>query len=215
MMIDRRLNLVVPILDEEGKKTVAYVHSTPLAEQTVEAHFLLLGHTFSAIFNQGLGAAAGPGVALRLLKRIAESDKIWTNADGSAGPAQMLVEEIRRLSLVITPGEPGRDWLQLPLDVAVAQGKLSAEDRAEVENAIVFFIAVSATLPRAQRREMLMAACELWGAQLSSSNATAFASSLKTSTAPASTGEKPLAHAPPAEQPAVAVHGGRAASVPR
>jgi hypothetical protein len=213
--IDRRMNLVVPILDDEGKTEVAYVHSVPLAEADVERNFELLGQTFAAIFNRGLGAAAGPGVAARLLKRIAIADGLWETREKGPGPAQLMLEEIRRLTNVIVPGEPGKGWQQLPIQVAVDTGKLSDEDRAEVENAIVFFIAVSATLPRAQRREMLESAAALWGARLSSSTSTELASSLKTSTGDVNIGANPPAPASGASASVNATVDGKPVSVPR
>lgn len=194
MRIDKHLNLVVPVYDDDGKTVVAYAHSTPLAAEFVDRHFLLLAQTFAAVFNQGLGRAAGPAVAMRLLRQIAVNTKSWDNADGSQGDAQALVAEIRRLTTVLVPADGG--WQQVPLEVAVDRKVLSAEDRAEVENAVVFFIASYATLPRNQRREMLEAAVELWGAQLTSSTATDFVSSLKTSTAAVNTGAKSPAPVP-------------------
>lgn len=217
MRIDKRLNLIVPIYDDETGKLVANVHSTPLSEETVERHFMLLAQTFSQVFSQGLGVASGPAVALRLLRRIADNSGTWIDAKtGEPGDGQILVEEIRRLTTVLVPGEIGQPWQQVPLQTAVERGFIGAEDRAEVENAIVFFIAASATLPRAQRKEMLTQAADLWGARLSSSSATDFAASLKTSTATANTGVKPLAPAiaPPAEA-ANAVVDGKPVSLPR
>ena len=101
-----------------------------------------------------------------------------------------LVEEIRRLTLVVVPAERKGGWQTIPLGVAVERGFLTADDRAEVENAIVFFIVNSAVLPRAQRREMLEEASNLWGARISSSTPSEFAASLPKSTATARSGAK-------------------------
>ena len=208
MRIDRKLNFVIPIFGDEKMKTdeagqpvkgqdglpvmvepiVAYVHSTPLAAEIVDKHFMILGQTFSSIFNNGLGAAAGPGMAMRLLKRLATNTRTWEDSEGEQGVKNGLIEEIRRLTMVIVPGDRG--WQPVPLQVAVDRKILSDEDRAEAENAIVFFIAVSATLNRTERKAMLKTASGLWNALLSPLNSTDFAASLTTSTATASSGEK-------------------------
>lgn len=217
MRINKSLCLIVPLYDDETGKLVANVHSTPLSEEVVERHFLLLAQTFSQIFSQGLGVASGPAVALRLLRRIAENSGQWTDEKtGAPGEAQALIEEMRRLTSVLVPGEPGQAWQQVPLQAAVERSFVSADDKAEVENAIVFFIAASATLPRSPRKELLLQAVDLWGARLSSSSATDFAASLKTSTGTANTGANPPA--PVTGQPvevANAVVDGKPVSVPR
>jgi hypothetical protein len=233
MRIDRKLNFVVPIYGEEKVKTdadgrpikgqdglpivhqpvLAYVHSTPLAAEIVDQHFLILGQTFSQIFNRGLGAAAGPGLAMRLLKKIATDTRVWEDSpDGERGVKNGLIEEIRRLTMVIVP--EGAKWQPLPLQIAVDRKILNDEDRAEVENAIVFFIAVSATLNRAERKPMLETAAGLWSAQLTSLNSTDFAASLTTSTAAASSGAKSPAPASEDSGAANATVDGKPSSVP-
>jgi hypothetical protein len=229
MRIDHRLNFVIPLFgpeiaktDGDGKPVIgpdgrpvmiqpvtAYVHSTPIAAEVAERHFLILAQTFSQIFNQGLGAAAGPGVAMMLMKRIAQRTGEW---EGDNGVERSLVEEIRRCTMVAIPGPSG--WTAVPLQVAVDRKVIDDEDRREVENAIVFFIAVSATLNRAERKPMLESACGLWSAQLSSLNASAFAASLPRSTGTGSSGETSHAPAPQRAPGATATPDGRRLSVP-
>lgn len=224
MRIDRRLNLVVPIFGDpvespgaDGNPSVvepiiAYVHSTPLSAEAVDHYFGTLGPVFNQVMTGGFGIAAGPANALRILRRVADNSGSWTNRDGSPGEAQTLVEEIRRLTMVAIPAERG--WTAVPLDVAVAQGHLNAEDKAEVENAIVFFIAASATLGRAARREMIEMAAGLWGARTSSLNSTEFTASLKTSIGTGNTGEKSPAPALDAPATATATVDGKPVSIP-
>lgn len=216
LRIDKRLHFVVPIYEDDEQTVRAYVHSTPLSREVVDQHFLILGQTFSAIFNQGLGAAAGPGMAMRLLRQLAQKTGVWEDdsAAGVVGVKNGLVEEIRRLTMVIAPSENG--WQPIPLQIAVDRKIIGDEDRAEVENAIVFFIAVYATLNRAQRKEMIETASALWGARTSSLNSTEFAASLPTSTATANSGET-TSPAPASEEPApaAATLDGKPLSVPR
>jgi|SRR5581483_648970 len=213
MKIDRRLNLVVPIYADDGKTVVAWVHSTPLSAEIIDRDFLLLGQTFNSIFSDGLGAAAGPGHAMRLLRAISERQGTWENEDKTPGRGKLLVEEIRRRTNVAVPATPG-GWETVPLDVAVQRGQLSGEDKSEVENVIAFFMCVSATLSRTERGAMLSSFAALWDAQLSSSTCTEWAASLKTSTQGAPSGARSPATA---GQPvgADARADGKPASVPR
>ncbi len=234
MKIDKRLNLIVPIygdavavLDAKGapvfddqrqpKMTtpvVAHVHSQPLSEEVVDLHFMTLAQTYSAIFSRGLGMVGGPAIAMRLLRTIAMENGVWEDSNGQVGVKNGLVEEIRRLTTVVVPNPTG-GWQQVPLQVAVDGGNLSTEDRTEVENAIVFFIAASAVLNRSMRRPMLEAAAELWGAHVSSSTSTELASSLGTSTVTGSSGAKSPAPARHAGAGVNATVDGKPSSVPR
>ena len=216
MRVDKRLNLVVPIYeDEEDGEIVAYVHSTPLSEEVVDRYFMTLGQAYSTIMSQGLGLAGGPPHAMRILRHVATERGVWHDdpKTQSVGVERGLVEEMRRLTNVAVLGKDGR-WEQLPLQVAVDRGVLSSEDRAEVENAIAFFIVASANLRKAQRPVMLKAAAELWAAQVTSSSFTEWMSSLKTSTATASFGEKSPAPASEEPEPANATVAGKRRSVP-
>lgn len=229
---------------EEGGDIAAYVHSTPLAEEVVDIYFDVLGKTCTAIFAQGYGMVSGQGHALRILRRIATEAGVWEDDPkaGRIGAARGLVEEIRRLTMVAAmvkeghsacpacAGKPELDkacescagtgeverhrWEQLPLVVATQRGVLSREDQREVENAIVFFIAAYATLPRAQRRALLEAAAELWGAQITSLVFTAWIASLKTSIPSAPTGESAPVPASGAPESANATVDGKPRSVP-
>ena len=215
MKIAKNLNFIVPIYGDDNKNVVAHAHSTPLWEDVADKYFLILAQTFSQIFSLGLGAGGGPGVAAKLLKSIAIKQEIWDDVGDSPGIEKGLIEEIRRLTSVIALTEKG--WHPLPLQHAVDRGFLTDRDRREVENAIVFFIAVSATLGRAQAQDMMETACVLWNARLSLLNSTEFAASLPKSTATASFGEKKPAAAPPMPLPvprANATVDGKPASLP-
>lgn len=180
MKIDRRLNLVIPVDIENG---TVYVHSTPIRQEVFDAYFMEIAKTFSAIYGEGLGMLAGPRVAANVLKKVATELNRW---DGPAGVERGLMAEIRRLSNVIAPS--GNGWAPLPFDQAVKQGLLDAADVAEVENAIVFFTVVSFMHRRAEVREILEGAAQLWGAQVESSSVTEFTASLPISTPPENSG---------------------------
>ena len=195
MKINKALNLVVPVYEDDEKTIRCYVHSTPIARETFDKYFMPIAQTFSAIYNQGLGEAAGPRVAMRLLRHISENTKTWEDDPkiGYVGVKSGLVEEMRRLTVVVAKREGG--WQPVPLQVAVDQKLLDEEDAAEVENAIAFFIVSSAMHRRAERRAMLESAAGLWGALISSSGSSDFAASLSKSTGTAGSGAKASAPA--------------------
>lgn len=215
MNIDRRLNLVVPIYDEEGKTVVAQAHSMPLSVEVVDRYAVILAQTYAQIFSRGLGIVGGPAIALRLLKDIATNDGLWDDPPGrpGAGVASGLVAEMRRLTNVVARQKDG-SWAPVPLAVAAQTGAITAEDAAEVENAVAFFTVASAMLPRAQRKDLLEAALGILGAQVTSSTFTDLCASLRTSTATASSGEKSPAPAHAGPRHATATRDGKPASVP-
>ncbi len=212
MRIDKRLHLVIPVYSDDGE-IVAYVHSTPLDEEVVDRYFMVLAQTYAAIFSQGIGLAAGPSHALRILKFVATERGVWfDDSSGKIGVERGLIEEIRRLTMVAALSKEAK-WEQLPLQVAIDRGVLNNEDRSEVENAIVFFIVGCATIPRVSRQGLLGAAAELWGAQVTSSPFTEWLSSLKTSIATVSSGARSPAIAKEEPARANATVGGKPSRV--
>jgi hypothetical protein len=232
MRIDSNLNLIVPVyapkthkIGEDGKPVLdaagkpvevrtitAYVHSIPLSEEMIDRYFVILGQTFSQIFTQGLGIAAGPNVAMRLLKRLAIIAGTW---EGEDGVERVLVEDMRRSTMVIAPATSAPSgWAAIPLQVAVDRKLLDDEDRREVENTIAFFICVSAILPRDARQEMLEAAFGLGSARTLSSTASEFVASLPKSKETAPSGEKSPVAVPRANVAATAAPASHRVSVP-
>jgi hypothetical protein len=189
MRIDKRLNLVIEI--EDGKRK-SYVHSTPLSREVFEANFLLISKTFTAIYAEGLSTIAGPRIASLMLREIAsrmDGDVPPGQKGENATRAEILMAEIRRLTVIIAPGEKG--WEPEPFEGAVARGVINEEDNAEVENALVFFTCGSAMHRRAELEPMLKSAVNLWGGQITSSTSTEWIASLPKSSGIANTGAKP------------------------
>ena len=195
MKIDKSLNLVFPIDREDGQ---VFVHSTPISHDVFRRYYDVLAKTLAWIYQNGVSAISGPKIAAMVLEDIAKSMDKW---DGEAGVANGLMAELRRSSSIIMPAAKG-GWFANPLQMAIDEKRLDPEEIEEVEGVIVFFICVSATLARAQRGPILAAAADLWGAHVSSSSFTEFLSSLRTPTAPATTGAKADAAALPPQPPA-------------
>jgi hypothetical protein len=234
MRINKMLHLVVPIFSEEPRKIlddkgkpkmekgqpvieypiIAYTHSTPLPKETVEKYCVQLGQVFNTVMTGGLGFAAGPAMAMRIMKNSAKAANIW---DGEDGVERGIIQEMRRLTSVVIPKKEG-GWQSVPLQVAVDQKHLSEDDQEEAENQILFFMCGYASLQRHVRKDILESAAGICDGHLSSLNSTDFAASLKTLTLPASSGEKsPAPVKPPDNKPnasANAMVDGKPSSIP-
>lgn len=177
LKIDRTLNLVIPSVDENDK-VVAYVHHRPISREVYETYYRVMARAFDAVLGIG---RTGPLVAHLTLCDEAKRAGEW---DGEAGVKNGLVGEIRRLTNVVLPGPRG--WQTVPYDEAVKRGALSADDAAEVDNAIAFFTLAS-HVPAKRDRPGFQMSSKLWGAHTTSSDCTAFAAGLPIPIAAAST----------------------------
>lgn len=185
LKLNEKLHLVIPVYadDTASATVIAYIHSAPISREVFEAHFMLIGKVFSALYSQGLGMIAGPRMAYLMLRRIAENDK---DEEG----ALSLMNEIRRLTNVLMRTAAG--WDMLPFQDVVDHGDLPADDIAEAVNSIVFFIATSSMRRGREKKDVLTGAAKIWDAQISSLDCTAFGASLKISKSPAVTTPNPL-----------------------
>lgn len=182
MNLDKRLNLVVPIERDDG--VTVYMHSTPLSRAVFDQYFYVIAKTFTEIYTGGFMHNTGPRIAAKLLKKVA--------ADvGSEAVTQVetgLFPEIRRLTNVVAPGAAG--WQSLPLNVALQQNLVSADDAEEAENAICFFMLASAMHTKKEARWTVTEAAKLWAGQTTLLNSTEFVASLPMSTPAAAIGVK-------------------------
>ena len=184
MKIDKKLNLVIPL--ERDDDTKIYVHSSPISMAVFETYYLVMAKTFSSIYNEGLGVTAGPRIAALVLKRVSENMGIW---EGESGVRNGLVNEMRRLTNVIAPGENG--WQSIPLQEAINKNLIDEDELSEVENALTFFTVAYRLHRKAEREAILNGASRLWGGQIESLNSTEYMSSLQTSTTDVNFGTKP------------------------
>lgn len=183
--INRKLNFVIPIENDDGTKL--YVHSTPIRRETFELYFKVIAKAFSEIYAGGLGITSAPRVAAMLIKQHAQEMGIW---DGPKGVKHGLMEEIRRLSNVVAPS--GHGWELIPLDDAISQNIINEDDASEVENAICYFIVASAMHKKAELGPVLELVSKLWSAQVSSLNVSEFVASLPILTATGNSGAKEI-----------------------
>lgn len=176
MRIDKKLNLVVPIYDEEGKVPRFYVHSTPVGTDIWEKYWEPISLAFTRVMGGGHGIMGGPRIADKMLCKVAKDMGLW---DGPEGIERGLMAEIYRLTNVVAPRDKG--WETIPYEEA-KRTLIEPEDANEIEGALVFFTLISLMNRRTIRREMLDSAMGLWGAQIVLWDCTAFINSLAIST---------------------------------
>jgi hypothetical protein len=181
--IDNKLNLIIPVYDEDMKTIVAYVHSTPIDAGVWDKYWEPMSIAFTRIMAGGHGAVGGPRIADKMLRKVAQELGVW---EGIGGVENGLIEEIKRRTLVLAPRESG-GWEQLPFHEA-CKTILCQEDGEEIQGALVFFTLVSWGNRRGARKQMLEIAMELWGARVESLSYTEFRDSLPTLIVTANTG---------------------------
>lgn len=173
MKIDKSMNIVVDIEREDGEKL--YIHSIPISRIAFEENWDVIARTFAVIYQQGVGVISGPRVAALALRKIARD--LGREEQVESG----LLREVRRLTnMVYLDKKEG--WISIPYDEALKHDRLSEEEVAEVENAVIFFTVLWHMHRRNDALRILPGMLSIWDAHLESSNSTAFASSLRTST---------------------------------
>lgn len=182
MRIDRHLNLVIPVTREKGE---VYVFSTPISRPVFENYFLVLGKTFSEIYQQNLNVIAGPRVAYLMLKRTAQQMGIW---EGAEGVENGLMNEIRRLSNVLAPGKNG--WEMTQYQDALNSKSFSDDEVGEIENQLVFFTVVSHLHKKENVKDILDGLTSLWGTLNTYSSCSEWMHSLQTLTKDENSGAK-------------------------
>ncbi|KGC03236.1 hypothetical protein DM81_3476 [Burkholderia multivorans] len=186
IQINEAMNLVVPVVaDDAGVKVWAY--HTPISRQVFEANYRVLAATKAALMSKGslYMMDSGPRIAALTLRdeglREAEARGRF-DAKGQvvdeATPA--LLAEVRRLTMVLVPTANG--WDLLPIESAVAAGKIDEEDQAETESAIVFFTCICALASKAERKVHAHSTASLLKGSITSLSPLEFSASLPTST---------------------------------
>ena len=181
MKLDKRLNLVIPVDTETG---AIHVHSSPISREVFEANIFIISKTLSVLYEEGLTVFAGPRVAATMMKRIAVERGMW---EGPEGVENVLMNEIRRLTNVVMPGDSG--WTTIPFHDAVKNGLIDAETVSEVEGNIVFFTCVSFMHRKKEVPALLQGMNEVWDTQNTPLNSTEWMNSLPTLTPVANIGE--------------------------
>lgn len=171
MKIDKKLNLVCSISRDDG--SLIYVHTSPFPYEVVEEHCLMLGSLFTSFIAQVGGLGAARVAAMMLRKKIKKEQEVT----GQDGPN--IVDEIQRQTTVIF--NDNGQWKSVPLDSAMKQGIISADEFREVEGEIVFFMVSSAIQKPELIKPTVGSVLGMFGGQLTLSTATEWRGSLLTS----------------------------------
>lgn len=187
MNIDKRLNIILKVEGDDG--SVMHVHSTPILASVYEANWRLITKTAVDLYGDGLGIAAAARVAMLALRDTARAmdGPDWERNKTFQTMADALLNEIWRQTTVVIPGERG--WDTVAFYDVVRDKLIDGEQLSEVKNALTFFTLAS-WFHRASERKEANEILKHYGALIVSSTAMEFASSLPTSTAVVSTGEK-------------------------
>lgn len=186
MQITDSLNLSLPV----GDGLTAF--HTPLARTLYEQHYSVINAVRAALSRKGIHyqMGSGPRIANLVLKDEGEQDARERESFDARGnvvdertPA--LLAEIKRLTTILAPGAHGYE--PLPVDVAISQGKIDAEDWSELEAALVFFTCHVMPAKKANRASIATATASVLNGSIESSSLTALTASLPTLTKAAPT----------------------------
>jgi hypothetical protein len=199
MKINEQLYLVVPLERDDGTP-YAHVHILPIPVSAFDVHFQLLIRACERMTDVG-------GLSFRSARRFiraaaAEMAGAGGNPDALCAP---LLNEVERLATVVVLA--GENWETLPLQQALAQGRLEPGDGDEVVNAACFFTVAWHVPPRRARANLIDVGTRLWGAHTSSSPPTAPVAGSQISIATASTGATPVRPPEPPQQGGITVVG--------
>ena len=135
---------------------------------------MVLGKAFSLLYSEGMGDVSGPRFAALMLRKCAKDMGIEEDVEKG------LFNEIRRLTNVIIQTPDG--WDTITYASCLEKKMLSDDDITEVEGAICFFILASSVHRRSVRELFMKVPLQIWGAEITYSNVTAYRTSLQTST---------------------------------
>lgn len=186
MRIDKKMNLVIPLVNDETKEEIAFVHSTPISSELFNKYYLVMGKAFARIYAEGLGFVGGPRIADKILRTVAEELGIW---EGPFGVQKGLMEEIYRLTNIIVPDEKNGGWQYLGYYDAKKGDTFSESEISEVDGIICFFTLASHLHRKADFQKMVGTPLEMLDARIVSLDTTGFLTSLRKSKLLASTGE--------------------------
>lgn len=175
--LNRTLNIVLHLEDD------AIVHSAPLSREAFDTNWRIFAKTWSMLEGEDIGLTAAPSVAAKALRQAAQE-----SGDKDLRNANAVLAEIKRTASFMRPSEDS-GYAPLPLNTAIQKNWIDEDDTEDVLNSLVFFTLASRVLPKQRRGFIFQFLPALRGAEMTSSDATAFSNSLQKSNKDASTGE--------------------------
>jgi hypothetical protein len=181
MQITDTLNLALPVGDG------LTAHHTPISRAIYEQNYAVINATKAALSRKGIHyqMGSGPRIANLVLKDeglkdAKERESVDANGNVIDERTTALLEEIKRLTTILAPGVAGYE--NLPVDVAIAQGKIDAEDWSELEASLVFFTCHVMPARKLNRAGISKATASVLDGSITSSSPMEYAASLPTST---------------------------------
>lgn len=173
MKLNEKLNLVLPVGDRQA-------YHTPISREVFEANYRILAATKAAVSSKGIyyQMDAGPRIAALALKDEAKKDAEERGDEFDS--AKALVEEIKRLTMILCPSERG--WDMLPVDAAISAGHIDLDDWREAESAIVFFTCLWSLAAKTDKPKVATATAGLLKASTTPLTPSEFVASLLDST---------------------------------
>ncbi|MDP9651711.1 hypothetical protein [Paraburkholderia caledonica] len=208
MHIDESLNAVFPVVTEritkkvEGKDVhedivTVWAYHSPISRAVFDANYRTLAATKAAMSSKGPHylMSAGPRIAALTFRdegvRDAEArGKFDDEGNPKDDDVTAFFAEIKRLTTILCPGQNG--WDMLPVDAAIAGGRIDKEDWEEVESAIVFFCCHWSMAKKSDRKRIAQATASLLSASITPSPLSEYVGSLQKLT-PGATSAKPAA----------------------
>ena len=179
MKITDSLNLALPV----GDGLTAY--HVPLPRAVYELHYGVINATKAALSRKGIHyqMGSGPRIANLVLKDeglkdAAERESVDAQGKPIDERTPALLAEIKRLTTILAPGPSGYE--QLPVDTAIAQGKIDAEDWSELEAALCFFTCHVMPAKKSNRASIAEATASVLNGSITSSAPMEFTASLPT-----------------------------------
>lgn len=179
MAINAALNFVFPIRNSEDGTPLIWAYHTPMTSDVFRANYRVIAATKDALFRKGLKTAAEVGLPIADLALL-DAASADAAEYGTQDTGQALLNEFKRSTLVLCPGENGFDVL--PVDAAIARGTIDADDWHDGECVIVFFTCLYQVSMRKRQSTLGEAFSSVVGGSMTSLPPLEWANSLKPST---------------------------------
>lgn len=194
MVINDNLNIVIPVRSDDKGPTV-YAYHTPISREVFAQNYRIIAATKSALESKGIHylMGSGPRIASLALRDAGKEDAEGRDGPSDGGVSSLLME-MARLTTILAPGPSG--WAQIPIDAAIAQNTIDADDWQEAESALVFFTSFYALSRKTDQAGVAKATASALKGSITSLPAMEFIASLPTSTTAATSVPKVVSSLP-------------------
>jgi hypothetical protein len=138
------------------------------------------------MYEEAIAPVMAARIALKMLRQVADE----MGEDKRQQVDTLLLPEIWRLTNALVPDREQGGWKTLPFELAIKDGLIDEDDADIVRNHMVFFTAASWVHTRKELKDLIypMLTSAAFAARVTPLSATAYISSLPTSTSSENTG---------------------------